>query len=55
MQGEKPDWDSAKRMLGDSGFLKSLEEYDKVRAWDVPKLDILVHLAQAGPGSSTVA
>ncbi|TNJ26760.1 Dynein heavy chain [Giardia muris] len=27
--GSKPDWDSAKKVLGDTGFLKSLINYDK--------------------------
>ena len=29
LKGEKPDWDSAKKVLNDSGFMKSLEEFDK--------------------------
>jgi len=27
--GEKADWDTAKRVLGDSSFIKRLVEYDK--------------------------
>lgn len=29
LKGEKPDWDTAKRVLGDNNFMRSLEEYDK--------------------------
>lgn len=29
LKGEKPDWDAAKRLLGDPGFMRSLEEFDK--------------------------
>jgi len=29
LKQEKPDWDTAKRMLGDSNFMKSLMEFDK--------------------------
>ncbi|EFJ52606.1 dynein heavy chain 7 [Volvox carteri f. nagariensis] len=29
LKGEKPDWDTAKRLLGDGGFMRSLEEFDK--------------------------
>jgi dynein heavy chain len=29
LRGEKPDWDSAKRLLGDAGFMRSLEDFDK--------------------------
>jgi dynein heavy chain len=29
LKGAKPDWDSAKKLLGDGGFLQSLETYDK--------------------------
>lgn len=29
LKGEKPDWDTAKRILGDSNFMRSLEEFDK--------------------------
>ena len=29
MKQEKADWDTAKRVLGDSGFMRSLLEFDK--------------------------
>ncbi|MEW5314022.1 MAG: hypothetical protein WDW38_005550 [Sanguina aurantia] len=29
LKNEKPDWDTSKRLLGDTNFLKSLEEFDK--------------------------
>ncbi|KAG2448089.1 hypothetical protein HYH02_007114 [Chlamydomonas schloesseri] len=29
LKGEKADWDTAKRLLGDSNFMRSLEEFDK--------------------------
>ena len=29
LNGQKPDWDSAKKMLGDSNFMKALVEFDK--------------------------
>jgi dynein heavy chain, axonemal len=29
LKGEKPDWDTAKKLLSDTNFLKSLEEFDK--------------------------
>ena len=29
LKQEKPDWDTAKRVLGDSGFMRSLLEFDK--------------------------
>ncbi len=29
LKGEKPDWDTAKRLLGDSNFMRSLETFDK--------------------------
>lgn len=27
--GEKPDWDTARRVMGDTGFVKRMVEYDK--------------------------
>ncbi|GFR44385.1 hypothetical protein Agub_g5605 [Astrephomene gubernaculifera] len=29
LKGERPDWDTAKRLLGDAQFMRSLEEFDK--------------------------
>jgi hypothetical protein len=29
LRGEKADWDTAKRLLGEPGFMRSLEEFDK--------------------------
>ena len=29
LKQEKPDWDTAKRVLGESGFMRSLLEFDK--------------------------
>ena len=29
LRGEKPDWDTAKRILGEPTFMRSLLEYDK--------------------------
>ncbi len=29
LKGEKPDWDTAKKVLSDTNFMKSLEEFDK--------------------------
>jgi dynein heavy chain len=29
LKQERPDWDTAKRVLGDSNFMRSLEEFDK--------------------------
>lgn len=29
LKQEKPDWDTAKRVLGDSSFMRSLLEFDK--------------------------
>jgi len=29
LKQEKPDWDTAKRILSDSGFMRSLEDFDK--------------------------
>ena len=33
LKGEKPDWDTAKKMLGESSFMTSLQEFDKVSTW----------------------
>lgn len=29
LKQEKPDWDTAKKLLSDTNFMKSLEEFDK--------------------------
>lgn len=29
LKQEKPDWDTAKKLLGDTNFMKSLEDFDK--------------------------
>lgn len=29
LKQEKPDWDTAKRMLSDSNFLRSLKDFDR--------------------------
>jgi hypothetical protein len=29
LKQERPDWDTAKRVLGDSNFMRSLEDFDK--------------------------
>lgn len=29
LKGEKPDWDTSKRVLSDSNFMNSLQDYDK--------------------------
>jgi dynein heavy chain len=29
LRQEKPDWDTAKKLLGDSDFMRSLQEFDK--------------------------
>jgi dynein heavy chain len=29
LRQEKPDWDSAKRLLGDTNFMHSLQQFDK--------------------------
>lgn len=29
LKHEKPDWDTAKKLLGDTNFMRSLEEFDK--------------------------
>lgn len=29
LKQEKPDWDTAKKVLGDTNFMKSLEDFDK--------------------------
>ena len=30
LRGEKPDWESAKKLLSDGNFMTSLQEFDKV-------------------------
>ena len=29
LRGEKPDWDTAKKLLSDANFMTSLQEFDK--------------------------
>lgn len=57
LKQEKPDWDTAKKLLSDSNFMRSLEEFDKdnipvrpciLRCFDDVELGALTGIAATG-------